>query len=228
MISPKISRKSISILGILVLIVFLSYQFLPRLYIVRVTRKHFSKDKTPLYYIVPINKKFVDVIDGAQSKISYGKCDLYLPYTVIKKTAIANTLSFTISKGKIIFIEKKEIPNNKDIALNNYVHKMMTFNGYDKILCTTPDQINFSTPYEEAKEKASLLIDKALFTAYREKIIYRFEGKDIKGLQFGDPSESENVTVEFFDKDSNLYHLKFYSFSQKEIDLILFSLRCKG
>lgn len=226
MISPKISKKSISILGILILIAFLSYQFLPRIYIVLATRAHFSKDKTPLDYIVPISRKFIDVTDIAHNKINYGNCELYLPWSVIKNTATEKTLVLTVRKGKGMLIQKDELLDDKGSALNNYTKEIMTFDGYNKILYTTPDQINLSTPYEVSKEKASLLILKAIFTAYDKRLIYRFEGKNIKGFQFGDPNESNFVIVDFFDNNSNLYHLKFYSFSQKEIDFILFSLRC--
>jgi hypothetical protein len=227
MISPKISRKSISILVILILIVFLSYQFLPRIYIVLATRANFSKDKTPLAYIVPISKKFVDVTDVAQNKISYGNCELYLPWTAIKKTGTEKILALTVGKDKLMVIEKDEMINDKEGgAFNNYLHEIVTFDGYNKILCTTPDQINLGIPYKEAREKASLLINKAIFISHGKRI-YRFEGKNIKGFQFGDASETNYVIVDFFDNNNNnLYHLRFFSFSQKEIDSILFSIRC--
>jgi len=225
MISPNTLRKSISILIILILIVFLSYQFLPRIFITLATRANFSKDKTPLSYIVPISKSIVDVTDVAQSKISYSSCEFYLPWTVTKNTT-PKTLLLTVSKGKVMSIQKDKMLDDKGGAFNNYTQEIMTFDGYNKILYTTPDQINFSTAYEVSKEKASLLILKAIFTAYDKRIIYRFESKNIKGFQFGDPSKTNNVIVDFFDNNNNLYHLKFYSFSQKEIDFILFSLRC--
>jgi hypothetical protein len=190
------------------------------------TRANFSKDKTPLSYIVPINKKFVDVKDTAQSKISYSNCEFDLPWTITKKNTTTKTLLLTVSKGKVMSIQKDEMLDDKGGAFNNYTKEIMTFDGYNKILYTTPDQINFSSPYEVSKEKASLLILKAIFTAYDKRIIYRFESNDIKGFQFGDPSKANNVIVDFFDNNNNLYHLKFYSFSQKEIDFILFSLRC--
>jgi hypothetical protein len=226
MISPNTFRKSISILIILILIAFLSYQFLPRIYIVLATRASFSKNKTPLAYIVPISKKFVDITDVAQNKISYGNCELYLPWTAIKKTATKKSLLLTVvGKGKAMLIQKDEMINDKEGgAFNDYLHEIMTFDWYNKILCTTPDQINLGTTYKEDKEKASLLIQKAIFIS-NGKRIYRFEGKNIKGFQFGDASETNYVIVDFFDNNNNLYHLKFYSFSQKEIDFILFSIR---
>jgi hypothetical protein len=146
-----------------------------------------------------------------------------------KKTGTEKILALTVRKGKAMLIQKDEMINDKEGgAFNDYLHKIMTFDGYNKILCTTPDQINLGTPYKEAKEKAYLLIKKYIFISNGKRIIYRFEGKNIKGFQFGDPGESNFVIVDFFDNNSNLYHLKFYSFSQKEIDFILSSIRCKN
>jgi hypothetical protein len=226
----QISKKSVSILIVILLVAFVLYQFLPRMYIVLATRKFFSKDKTPRAYILPTDRKLLDVGDQAQNKISYDNCEFNLPWKDIKeKAAAGKTLVVRVDKDKGMFIRKDEMIKDYAGANDAHLREIHTFDSYNKVLYVTPDQINLGTPYEEAKEKTFLLILKSMFTVRcSSNKIYRFEGKDIKGFQFGDPGEADHVNVDFFDNNNNLYHVNFLSISQKEIDFILLSVRCSA
>lgn len=239
--------KKTTLLIFIFIIFFIGLLYIyPRISIYKDMKTKFSKDKTPIAYIVPKERKVINSMDNQESFMELS-CEYYkfkVPWTTVKKeinTKDELLFGFHQNKGVAILPRKTESDsetiNNgenskKEIQLTiNKIKELLDgkkrlsqYDIFNLSLNTTPDQISFFTSQTEVQKKYTLLILKALYTSYGN-IIYKFETRNIKGFQFNDPSESDSVSIHFFDRKNRAYRMNIYSADQDEIDFILSTIK---
>ena len=88
------------------------------------------------------------------------------------------------------------------------------------ILHTTPDQVSLFKPLPELVRVHPLLLYKMLYSHLGD-VIYKFKIDNIKVFQFGNPQNTEDVRVDVFNKNDQVFRLHFVKTTQSEIDHIL-------
>ncbi|PKN36927.1 MAG: hypothetical protein CVU52_05960 [Deltaproteobacteria bacterium HGW-Deltaproteobacteria-10] len=196
---------------------------------IRTLKSIHTKEQWGFLYKVPVERKIANAGNQIKDniKINYENFEMKLPGKIIEKgcphddDSKYKIKSIRIEKNKLIVIS---IPNN--FLPKDKNGKEPLFEKYNRMLCMTPDKINFLNDY---KEKVQLLITKSSQESYvGSGSIYKFETSNIRGFQFVNSElikKAKAIKVEIFDKNDHQYELQFFGFSQEEIDYVLSSIR---
>jgi hypothetical protein len=199
----------------------------------------YSRYLEPELYILPIERKIEDIENQTQDnyKINYANFVIKLPTNSINKICSSTDKklnAYNIKDGKGINIDTHSIGKDEDEGdfIGMHLKSKDAFEVYSKMFYMTPDQINFFSvnSREKFKKKSFLLIIKSghKFDLISLGGFYKFEISNVKGFQFGDPTNTKKqVKVKIFSKKGDRFELSFVGFSQKEIDYTLASIRFK-
>jgi hypothetical protein len=231
----KSKKVIIPVASLIFILGFLIY-FSDRLTLVIIAKFVFSKTKTPEAYLIPIlrevklsQKKF-----KANSILSYKQIKLKAPWELREKLDLDLSTFFTFVNKKGISIEQQSTDESilqsllKEEPLEVQKYNLLfgeenlksEYAIVNLILNTTPDQAGISKPLPELARIHPLLIGKALY-AHLGDVIYKFKANNLKGFQFGNPQNTENVRVHVFNEKDQVFRLHFIRATQAEIDYIL-------
>jgi len=149
---PSLGRKSKIIISVLLTILIIVFIIMPlsiQVYKGFFLKNMFSRNNKPDLYIVPVERKIVDIENQTQDnvKVNYANLEIKLP---CKKIIKRNDFEFHGKPQTIIAIDKVA-DNYKFVVISiptNTVQKgkdekITSFETYSKMLYMTPDQINF-------------------------------------------------------------------------------------
>jgi hypothetical protein len=148
---PSLGRKSkiIIIMSDVLLIILIIISLIYLVFVFHF-KNMYSRNNEPYLYIVPVERKIVDIENQTQDnvKINYANFEMKLPCKKIEKrfdSAKYKVTGITIDKSK----PKGIIINPSTFILpKDEYEKGTAFETYSKILYMTPDKLNFFTDYK--------------------------------------------------------------------------------
>ena len=230
--SKKVSIPVLCLLFILAIVIYFSeritFVILPKLY--------FSKTKTPDAYLIPILREIdtSQASPNAKVNLSYKHIRLVAPWNLRERVDLDLSTIFAFVNKKGISIDEQDTDESvlqrflkmgpKEVKKYNLLFGQENLKSeyafVNLILNTTPDQATIFKPLPELARIHPLLIAKALYSHLGD-VIYKFESRNLKGFQFGNPQNTENVRVHVFGGKDQVYRLHFVRATQDEIDYIL-------
>jgi hypothetical protein len=171
----------------------------------------------------------------ANSILSYKQIKLKAPWELREKLDLDLSTFFTFVNKKGISIEQQSTDESilqsllKEEPLEVQKYNLLfgeenlksEYAIVNLILNTTPDQAAIFKPLPELARMQPLLIWKTALYAHMGDVIYKFKAKNLKGFQFGNPQNTENVRVHVFNEKDQVFRLHFIRATQAEIDYIL-------
>ena len=230
------SKKFIVPVTILLIILGTISYFSDSLKIVLPTKLFYTKNKTPRSYLIPISRILRPV--KKEFKTSHNLSCNNFRFTV--PWELREKIEFNYST-EFIFVNKKGIsisPQSKDDGIlkgfleegpSKFQETKLLFGEenlkseyalVNLILHTTPDHASLLKPYRDLAKIPSILILRNLYSHLGD-VIYNFELDNLKGFQFGDPQNAENVYGLVFNEEDEVFRLHFIRATQTEIDYIL-------
>ncbi len=232
------------ILGILAICIVLVFQFMPQLYLTPLAHILYSKEKTPLAYIVPTSRQLLkpQVNLSDYPSFSYIGVNFQSPWkNVVDKHSDGeiNIVKFDqnrsislVAAPSLITGYQATNPNdaNKLKAVMGAENIQSSYNFYSAILNTTPDQITYSTPAGQAYGKFILLTLKKLKVTESNKQdnnVYSFNTTNIRGYQQRTPEVSKISMIDFFDNQDHGYSMIIAApdLTQNDVDFILSTIK---
>lgn len=230
--SKKVSIPAAFLLVVAVILV----SFSDRLTSFIVVNYLYSKTKTPGMYLIPIAREVQNSWEKRtdQHDLSTGNIKFRAPWILREKAELNYGTLFAFLNKKGIEISQKNDDERLLLSLleddPNEIQKMELLYGKENleseyafvnlILHTIPDQAGLFKPLPELVRVHPLLLYKTLYSHLGDDI-YKFRINDIKGFQFGNPQNAENVWVHLFSENDQVYKLHFVGATQAEVDYIL-------
>ncbi len=196
----------------------------------------YSKTKTPEMYVVPITREAQGSAEefSIHYVLSYKCIKFKVPWVLREKIELNRSTLFEFMNKKGLQIEQQVSDERilKGLLVQNPAENQKTkllfgeenleseYAIVNLILHTTPDQASLLKPLPELVRVHPLLLYKMLYSHLGD-VIYKFGIDDLKGFQFANPQNTENVRVHLFNEKDEVFKLHFIRATQAEIDYIL-------
>ena len=237
-------KKVVIIIFLLVLIIFIGVISFPKIWALHFIKSRYSEIETPWAYIVPIDRT-VKSSNANQSDYPAFTCDnlkFNVPWKELRQKEERETfilLSSLSVENKGIYMNRGKVTEYKiaerllgeDPSDAKRLKELLgdqafksDYSVFIESLGTTPDQASIFKSSKDLGRAIIMLMLKRVLTEPNIGKIYKFETKNIRGFQFGDPQENNSVAIEIFNKDGRINRMSIHSANQDEIDFILSSM----
>jgi hypothetical protein len=212
----------------------------PRLSLIFSIKYDFSRSNMPGVYLVPVKRTVqvpaTDVDEGNRLVSKWFTFEA--PGSLVKKFDSEVAQAFEFDHGQRVLFSRQSEKNSIVKALlgknPEEAAQMRLLLGEGNLqseyavinfcLHTTPEQAGFFSSKFELTRIQTMLILKSVFSRMGE-VIYKFNLRQSRGFQFGDPAMTDQVYVYLFDDSDQMFRMQFVAVTQAEIDSLLTSIK---